>query len=66
MYVNNGGATVDFAVLGEIKNNLTQKTKNIYWQYQCDTADIIWANNNTVIINSIQLDVTKDIYDYRD
>jgi len=65
MYVNNGGATVDFAVLGTIKNNLTDVNWNIYWQYHCDESDVYWINNNTVIINGIQLNVTKDIYDWR-
>ena len=29
-YLNNGGATTDYAVLGTLKNNSNDKTKNIY------------------------------------
>ncbi|NMC55753.1 MAG: DUF5412 domain-containing protein [Eubacteriaceae bacterium] len=65
MYVNNGGATVDFAVLGSIKNNLTNVNWNIYWQYHCNEVDVYWVNNDTVIINGIQLNVVKDTYDWR-
>ena len=65
-YLNNGGATTDFAVLCQVKNNKTNKTKNIYWQYHCETARIEWIDNKKVKINDITLDVTKDIYDYRD
>ena len=64
-YLNNGGATTDYAVLGEVKNNETDKVKNIYWNYHCQTASVKWIDNTTVKINNIELDVTKDIYDYR-
>ena len=64
-YLNNGGATTDYAVLGEVKNNETNKVKNIYWNYHCQTASVKWIDNTIVKINDIELDVTKDIYDYR-
>jgi hypothetical protein len=64
-YLNNGGATTDYAVLCAVKNNKTGKNRNIYWNYHCSTADIQWLDNKTVIINGIELDVTKDKYDYR-
>ncbi len=64
-YLNNGGATTSFAVLGTLKNNKTGRTKNIYWQYRCEDADITWKSNKIVVINGIELDVTKDTYDYR-
>lgn len=64
-YLNNGGATTDYAVLGEVKNNETNKVKNIYWNYHCQSASVKWIDNTNVKINDIELDVTKDIYDYR-
>lgn len=64
-YLNGGGATTDFAVLCRVKNKHTQKERNIYWQYHCDYADIMWKNNFTVVINGIELDVRRDSYDYR-
>ena len=64
-YLNNGGATTDYAVLCAVKNNKTEKERNIYWNYHCSTADIQWLDDKTVSINGIELDVTKDKYDYR-
>lgn len=64
-YLNNGGATTGYAVLCTVKNNKTGKERNIYWNGHCSTADIQWVDDKTVIINGVELDVTKDIYDYR-
>ena len=64
-YLNNGGATTDYAVLCAVKNNKTGKERNIYWNYHCSTADIQWLDDKTVSINGIELDVIKDKYDYR-
>lgn len=64
-YLNNGGATTDYAVLCAVKNNKTGKERNIYWNYHCQTADIQWLDDETVSINGIELNVTKDLYDYR-
>lgn len=64
-YLNNGGATTDYAVLCSVRNNETEKEKNIYWNYQCTEAVIEWNNKDTVTINGIELNVTKDTYDYR-
>lgn len=64
-YLNNGGATTDYAVLCSVKNNQTGKEKNIYWNYHCTEANIEWTNEDTVTINGIELNVTKDTYDYR-
>ena len=64
-YLNNGGATTDYAVLCSVRNNKTEKEKNIYWNYHCSEAEIKWTDDDTVIINGVELDVTKDTYDYR-
>lgn len=64
-YLNNGGATTDYAVLCSVKNNSTGKEKNIYWQYHCNKADIAWLDEETVQINGVELNVKKDTYDYR-
>ena len=64
-YLNNGGATTDYAVLCSIKNNTTGREKNIYWQYHCSRANIIWLDEDTVQINGVELNVKKDTYDYR-
>ena len=64
-YLNNGGATTDYAVLCTVRNNKTKKERNIYWNHRCSTANIEWTDNKTASINGIESDVTKDLYDYR-
>lgn len=66
IYLINGGATVSYAVKGEVVyRKKKDKRKNIYWQYREETADVIWIDQYTVSINGVQLDVRKDVYDYR-
>lgn len=65
-YSVDGGATVAFAVRGEvIYHQKKEKKKNIYWQYREEQAEIIWEDDHTVSINSVELDVRKDVYDWR-
>lgn len=65
-YRTNGGATVSYAIRGELNYNLSKKKpKNIYWNYREEYADIEWVDNDTVIINEHRIDVTKDRYDFR-
>ena len=64
-YMNNGGATTDYAVLCSVKSNDQNKEKNIYWQYHCEDASIVWLDDYTVQINGVELNVKKDTYDYR-
>ena len=40
-YLCNGGATVDFAVRGEVVYHDGRK-KNIYWQYHEQEANVFW------------------------
>ena len=67
VFRNNGGATTDYSVLCRLHyNNKNKKDRNIYCDYHCDTAEIEWLDDDTVIINGQQLDdVTKDKFDYR-
>ena len=64
-YLNNGGATTSYAVLGTLKNNKKGKIKNIYWQYRCEKAEMKWLNDETIKINGIELNVKNQVYDYR-
>ncbi|PEJ82826.1 DUF5412 domain-containing protein [Bacillus toyonensis] len=66
-YVTNGGATTSFAVRGELVFNHRKyfKPKNVYWNYQEDTAKIVWKDNDTVIINEHTLNVPEESYDFR-
>lgn len=66
IYLANGGATVDYAIRGELVDNNTGKAKNIYWNYHEDEAKVSWKDNDTVVINKHVLDVPDDTYDFRD
>lgn len=66
IYVTNGGATVAYAVRGElIFNDEDGKEKNIYWNYREDSATIEWVDNDTVEINGRTLNVPQETYDFR-
>lgn len=65
-YVTNGGATTSYSVRGELVfNEKKNKTKNIFWDYREERAEIVWRDNHTVVINGHELDVRKDKYDFR-
>ena len=65
-YLVNGGATVDFAIRGEVQfNNSSKKPKTIYWNYHESEANIKWLDNNTIVINGHELNVAKEIFDFR-
>ena len=65
-YVSESGATVADAVRGEvIYHDKKDKKKNIYWEYRESEAEVVWIDNETVSINGTQLDVRKDVYDWR-
>lgn len=64
-YLNNGGATTAYSVLCSVKTNGRDKEKNIYWQYRCEDAGIVWLDEETVKINGVVLNVKTDTYDYR-
>ena len=43
-YLTNGGATTSYSIRGELVfNNRNGKTKNIYWNYREETANIEWT-----------------------
>ena len=65
-YRNNGGATTSYSIRGELVfNQSNSKTKNIYWNYREDTAEIEWIDNDTVIINGHTLEVPNERFDFR-
>lgn len=65
-YLNNGGATVNYAVLGVLHfNESKKKPKNIYWQYETENSTVQWQDSDTVSINGISIDVPRGKYDYR-
>ncbi|GGE63722.1 DUF5412 family protein [Priestia taiwanensis] len=65
-YISNGGATTAFSIRGELVfNKKNGKTKNIYWGYQEDIANIKWLDGDTVVINNRTLNVPKGKHDFR-
>jgi len=48
-----------------LKNIHTGKNRNKYWNYRCTNANIEWTSDQLVSINTVELDVKKDKYDYR-
>ena len=63
-YLNNGHATMDYAVLCVLNDGKHQK--NIYYNYHCYDADVVWIDDDTVEINGVRLEnVEKDTYDWR-
>lgn len=65
-YLNNGGATVSYAVLGVLYfNDSRKKPRNIYWQYKMESSEVQWLDSDTVNINGISIDVPNGKYDYR-
>ncbi|WP_252504666.1 DUF5412 family protein [Sporosarcina sp. Marseille-Q4943] len=65
-YVSRSGATVADAIRGEVVyHKKRDKKKNIYWGYRESEAVIRWIDEHTVSINGVELDVRKDVYDFR-
>lgn len=65
-YLTNGGATTSYAIRGELNfNDSDKKSKNIYWNNREDEVEIEWMDNDTVIINGIELDVEHETFDFR-
>ncbi|WHY87350.1 DUF5412 domain-containing protein [Neobacillus novalis] len=65
-YLTNGGATVSYAIRGELVfNEQSNKTKNIYWNYREQYATINWIDNDTVVINGHKLNVPNEKFDWR-
>ena len=65
-YLCNGGATVDYAVRGElIINTKNKKAKNVYWEYRVKASEITWDSDDTVIINDHEIDLPNGKYDWR-
>ncbi|MTV47362.1 hypothetical protein GJ688_00015 [Heliobacillus mobilis] len=65
-YRSDGGATTSYAIRGELVFNKQKRApKNIYWNYREDQANIIWLDDDTVVINGHELNVPNDRFDFR-
>ncbi len=64
-YLLNGGATTAFAVRVEIKDTKTDRKHNIYYCYRCEEAKMEWADDRTIVINGVSLNIERDVFDSR-
>ena len=53
------------AVRGELFDNKTKTTKNVYWETATDKTEVFWLNETMVSINGNVVDVTVDTFDSR-
>lgn len=64
-YVSSPSLSAD-AVRGELMfNESKRKPKNIYWNYRESTAEIVWQDERTVVINGLSLQVPNEKFDWR-
>lgn len=66
IYRCNGGATVDFAIRGELIINKTGVKKDIYWDYHVNNATVTWEDDATVKINGKLINLPNGKYDFRE
>lgn len=66
-YKVNGGATVDYSIkVYKTGDNTSFGKTLIYNKYHEYDAEIEWIDNDTVLINGVALDLSKDeTYDWR-
>ena len=67
-YKVNGGATVDYSIkVYKLSDTMRLEKTLIYNKYHEYDAKIEWINNDTVSINGVILDLSKnETYDWRD
>lgn len=51
------------SILVLLYNNATGENREIFKDYYCTDAQMIWLNEYTVSINGVMLDVRKDVYE---
>ncbi|WP_400163970.1 DUF5412 family protein [Brevibacillus sp. TJ4] len=65
-YLSDAGATTSYSVVAElIFNTEHNKPKNIYFQNNQHSVEMHWVDNDTVVINGVELNVPDAVYDYR-
>lgn len=64
-YRANGGATVDYAMLGIMENKNGEKLR-MYWEYPCrEIKEVKWTKD-TVTINGTKIKIWSQVYDFRE
>ena len=63
-YLINGGATTSYAIRAELIKP-SGHSKNIYWNYREERAEIVWLSEDRVEINGHILNLPNEKYDFR-
>ncbi len=66
VFLCSGNATTDFSIRCAVVEVETGESRNIYWQYKEEDAEVTWIDENTVDINGVVLDIHNDSYDWRE
>lgn len=64
-YRANGGATVDYAMLGIMENKDGEK-RRMYWEYPCRKIKEVKWTKDTVTINGTKIKIWSQVYDFRE
>lgn len=64
-YLCPGNATTDFSVRCEVITAGTGESRNLYWGYRQEKAQVQWKDDRTVEINGKILDAENGSYDWR-
>lgn len=64
-YLRHGNAATDFSVRCEVITTSTGESRNLYWGYRQEEAQVQWKDDHTVEINGKTLDAENDTYDWR-
>ncbi len=64
-YLCPGNATTDFSVRCEVITTSTGESRNLYWGYRQEEAQVQWKDDHTVEINGKTLDAESGTYDWR-
>ncbi len=64
IYLCSGSATTGYSIRGEVEYK-NARTKNIYWSYNEQRAEVSWIDSETVNINGRVLNIYNDVFDFR-
>lgn len=62
-YICEGNATNGESIRCEAVTE--QGVRNIYWQYKESCVDCVWISDDVIRINGREINVKKDVYDWR-
>ena len=64
IYLNNGGATVDYSITASIVDIIKSREWNIYFHYHgYEIPENKWLSNDTVFIDGQKMNIYRDYYE---